>query len=189
MEGVIWQNVVKMYEYRGGRCDTVQDVSGVSARIKNQNYILAQGTARGEPLTCCILADIDIKKDHISAVLKAVAKIQTSGECLLIFSRPPSPYVRNLLDDAKKYPFRVIDCLREIFCFELPRHNLVPRHWIASADEIALLEASYCAKSALPAILERDPAAIWIGARKGDVVMVSRLSETAGEAIAARICK
>jgi DNA-directed RNA polymerase subunit H (RpoH/RPB5) len=190
MVSAVWENVVKMYQYRGGECDTRQDPQDVPARLAQQKYITAEGTTRNGRLICVIIGETEVNKKLITTIMDSVGR-QKPDECLLIFSGTPSSFVRTFLDGEarRKYNYRFLDCNREIFCMELPKHMSVSPHRIATREEISLIESAYCPVGNLPVILEKDPMAIWIGARRGDVVMISRLSETAGEAIAARMCR
>ena len=70
------------------------------------------------------------------------------------------------------------------FSTVVPEAAIVPRHSVASPEMIeAFLKTYYLTKSQLPAILNDDPAVIWCGAHRGDVVEVMRVSETTGSYI------
>ena len=62
-------------------------------------------------------------------------------------------------------------------------HELVPEHIIMKQDEIEELLKKYgITKDKLPKILAKDPVAIAIEAKKGDVLKILRDSITAGKA-------
>ena len=67
--------------------------------------------------------------------------------------------------------------------FDIFAHGLVPPHRIMSKDEVKKLMKKYGLKSLkqLPRILITDPAAIAIGAARGDVLEITRNSEITGE--------
>ena len=67
--------------------------------------------------------------------------------------------------------------------FDIFKHGLVPPHRIMSKDEVKELMKKYGLKSLkqLPRILVTDPAAIAIGAVRGDVLEITRKSITGGE--------
>jgi DNA-directed RNA polymerase subunit H len=72
--------------------------------------------------------------------------------------------------------------------FDIQQHELVPRHEILSETEVKELLASYhIDPSQLPKILDRDPVALSIGAKPGQIVKIIRKSHTAKEAIAYRM--
>ncbi len=61
-------------------------------------------------------------------------------------------------------------------------NELVPKHEILSEEEKKkLLERLGIKEKELPKILESDPAVRALGAKKGDVIRITRKSPTAGE--------
>ncbi len=64
------------------------------------------------------------------------------------------------------------------------RHVLVPKHEILPKKEVdKVLERYKIQLHQLPLIRNTDPAAREIGAKSGDVLKITRISQTAGEAI------
>ena len=62
-------------------------------------------------------------------------------------------------------------------------HNLVPKHQVIKKEEVdALLKKYSIVKKQLPKIHKDDPVTVAIGAKEGDVIKVTRRSQTAGEA-------
>ncbi|NWF95286.1 MAG: DNA-directed RNA polymerase subunit H [Candidatus Thorarchaeota archaeon] len=67
--------------------------------------------------------------------------------------------------------------------FDLFDHELVPKHVIASEDEVKMVLDHYGIKRPhLPRIMRDDPAAKLLGARPGQVLRIERKSKTAGVA-------
>ncbi|MFW9843863.1 MAG: DNA-directed RNA polymerase subunit H [Candidatus Thorarchaeota archaeon] len=65
--------------------------------------------------------------------------------------------------------------------FDLFEHELVPKHWIASDEEIAMVLDHYkIDKAQLPRIASDDPAVKVLGARPGQVLRIERDSLTSG---------
>jgi len=61
-------------------------------------------------------------------------------------------------------------------------HLLVPKHELVSPKEAEkLLKTFNARREQLPYMLGRDPVALEIGAKPGDLVRITRRSETAGE--------
>jgi DNA-directed RNA polymerase subunit H (RpoH/RPB5) len=59
------------------------------------------------------------------------------------------------------------------------RHDLTPKHILLTKEQAEdLLDKYKIRYTDLPEIFEKDPAAIAIGARKGDVIKIIRDSET-----------
>ena len=75
--------------------------------------------------------------------------------------------------------------------FNITKHVLVPRHEVirdkAVIDDI-LARYKLKNKYQLPIILKTDPIAKYYGMKNGDLVKITRASETAGEYIVYRCC-
>ena len=71
---------------------------------------------------------------------------------------------------------------------EIQDHMLVPKHEIMTAEEISdvFSDVEYDIKD-LPKIISTDPVVKSIGAEPGDVLRITRESQTAGEFITYRI--
>ena len=72
--------------------------------------------------------------------------------------------------------------------FNIQKHMLVPKHEIMTEDEILteFVDVDYNFKN-LPKIKVNDPVAESIGAKPGDVLRITRESETAGFFVTYRI--
>lgn len=71
---------------------------------------------------------------------------------------------------------------------ELFRHELVPKHEVLSKEEKEkLLNNLKITPEQLPKILDTDPVVVEIGAKTGDILRITRKSETAGESIYYRL--
>ena len=70
----------------------------------------------------------------------------------------------------------------------ISRHELVPKHILLNPEEKNELLKRYNIKqSQLPKIFTHDPVAKYLGLKRGDVVKIIRVSETAGKYITYRI--
>jgi DNA-directed RNA polymerase subunit H len=73
------------------------------------------------------------------------------------------------------HPYDVFSCV-------IPENQSVPPHRIMSAGEVsAFLEAEHLTFPGLPALPASDPPIVWLGGREGQVVRITRPSQTAGE--------
>jgi len=71
-----------------------------------------------------------------------------------------------------------------IFVHDQPNHVSVPKHRILSTAEAeALLAREHIVRSDLPTIFTTDIAVIWIAGKVGDIIEITRNSETAGRSI------
>lgn len=67
-------------------------------------------------------------------------------------------------------------------------HVLVPKEEILAGDEIKkVFEKYHCTKDNLPKILFSDPSIKLLGARPGDVIRITRNSQTAGKSAYYRV--
>ncbi|MDO9518497.1 MAG: DNA-directed RNA polymerase subunit H [Methanosarcinaceae archaeon] len=72
--------------------------------------------------------------------------------------------------------------------FSLLDHNSVPKHEIIQEDDIrSLLEKYQIEKEQLPKLKESDPVAKELEAVVGDIVKITRISQTAGESLYYRL--
>jgi DNA-directed RNA polymerase subunit H len=71
---------------------------------------------------------------------------------------------------------------------DILKHELVPKHEILSAEEKKdLLEKINATERQLPKILDSDPVINKIEAKPGDVIKITRKSQTAGETVYYRL--
>jgi len=72
--------------------------------------------------------------------------------------------------------------------FEIMGHRLVPLHEVISEKEREEIFKKYkIRQDQLPRILDTDPVAMSIGAKPGQVVKITRKSQTAKKAVAYRL--
>jgi DNA-directed RNA polymerase subunit H len=72
--------------------------------------------------------------------------------------------------------------------YSLLDHELIPKHEIMSEEELKLVLKHYnSGKEQLPKIKVEDPVIKEIGAQVGEVVRITRKSQTAGEAFYYRL--
>ena len=71
--------------------------------------------------------------------------------------------------------------------FDVRKHVLVPKHEILSAEQAkVVLDQFKVTAHQLPVIKNSDPVAEAIGAKPGDILKITRDSQTAGRAISYR---
>jgi len=105
---------------------------------------------------------------------------------------PPSENVINVIRNynKEKHPLLQLFDIRRLQ-FDITQHRRVPAHRIISEDELMKLEKKMNIvdpKKQLPWIDSQDAMAKWIGAKPGDVVEVTRFSESGGNVLYYRYC-
>ncbi|KJE92163.1 DNA-directed RNA polymerase 2 [Capsaspora owczarzaki ATCC 30864] len=90
---------------------------------------------------------------------------------------------------AEAMPQFIIEEFKEAeLLVNITRHTLVPKHEVLSDDDkIALLKQYKLKEAQLPRIHSTDPVARYLGLRRGQVVRITRQSETAGRYITYRL--
>lgn len=116
----------------------------------------------------------------------------THGAIIILATSPSE----NILDMIRTHNSDPKNQLIQLFNisylqFDISTHRKVPRHRLMDQKEIDDLQKKMNItdlKMQLPWIDSQDPMAKWLGARTGDVVEISRLSESAGSYKYYRYC-
>lgn len=116
----------------------------------------------------------------------------THGAIIILATSPSE----NILDMIRTHNSDPKNQLIQLFNisylqFDISKHRKVPRHRLMDQKEIDDLQKKMNItelKMQLPWIDSQDPMAKWLGARTGDVVEISRLSESAGSYKYYRYC-
>jgi DNA-directed RNA polymerase subunit H (RpoH/RPB5) len=91
----------------------------------------------------------------------------------------------NVLDKLKCY-LRIVPFT--MFIMDIPSHCSVPKHEIMNADDAKkFLEEQRIMKKYTQAISDIDPPIVWLGAKIGQFVKITRHSNSAIEAVAIRL--
>lgn len=91
--------------------------------------------------------------------------------------------------NATKLPIQIFE-LRELQ-FNISKHDLIPKHELI--DDVKEIESiikdnNLKSKHQLPIILKTDPMAKYLNLKTGDIVKITRVSQTAGQYIVYRCC-
>lgn len=194
----VYDNLFKYFEYRGM---TPTQPKLTPNKLKeayiNKQYIdvmCKPNNIRDVPTLYRLMSPVATKnhrnKDTLVKVFKALSKIKEI-KCVVFIAWKyekkkkdhESPFKKLKESAAPGTLPEIIVYSYELFVTVVPEHDLVPKHSITGKEEIDSLRID---PKTMPLISSKDPAVIWIGGKKKDVIKIERPSETAGRSIAYR---
>ncbi len=170
--------IIKNYEEWFQEVKNKAEMSGLFAKKINDNDV--------KRIYYHYIPSEKINADSIKNFIQRI-KDTKSESGIIIISGKISPQANIKIQDANtELPidiFTVNDLVVNI-----TEHELVPKHELLPQEEKKKLLDRYKIKeNQLPKILTTDPVAKYLGLKKGDVVKITRVSETAGRYITYRI--
>ena len=127
-----------------------------------------------------------INKETIQHFVKEMQTTEASSGIIITSSTKLSEQAKKQIGNSKELTIEIFN-LNELVV-NITEHELVPNHTLLSKKDKKLLLERYKIKdSQLPKILVSDPIARYLGLKRGDVVKITRKSETAGRYITYRI--
>ncbi|PFH53112.1 hypothetical protein AMATHDRAFT_138149 [Amanita thiersii Skay4041] len=107
---------------------------------------------------------------------------------IIVFPGNMTPSARKVIV-AMAQTYRLEEFSESDLLVNITHHTLVPRHDVLTPEEKKLLLEKYRLKETqLPRIQLADPVARYYGLRRGQVVKITRPSETSGRYASYRIC-
>ncbi|KAG6832816.1 hypothetical protein H0H92_009435 [Tricholoma furcatifolium] len=130
-------------------------------------------------------ASVGIKTMRKLLLILDEKKIQKG---IIVFSGSMTPSARKVIAGMSS-SFRLEEFSESDLLVNITHHTLVPRHDVLTSEEKKLLLEKYRLKETqLPRIQLADPVARYYGLRRGQVVKITRPSETSGRYASYRIC-
>ena len=182
----------KTYEEWEKEIKDKNEMKGIFTKIiKNENENEENESQNGEK---------EIKKIHLyfhyipnaklnkECIQNFIQLMQTDkvNSGMMITSAKLTQQAKQQIEGSKELIIEVFN-LNELVV-NITKHELVPKHTLLSQkDKKQLLDRYKIRDSQLPKILISDPVAKYLGLRRGDVVKITRESETAGRYITYRI--
>ncbi|KAJ3197474.1 hypothetical protein HK101_003172 [Irineochytrium annulatum] len=113
---------------------------------------------------------------------------QSIMKAIVIYQKNLTPSAHKVIHEmAPKYAIEIFQ--EAELLVNITQHTLVPKHVVLSKEQKATLLARYRLKDTqLPRIQPNDPVARYYGLKRGQVVQITRPSETAGKYVTYR-CK
>jgi DNA-directed RNA polymerase I, II, and III subunit RPABC1 len=190
----VWKTLRQMMEVRGYEKDTeIYDYPKWISKIKEKKAI--DGTYikidKKDPnkkikLYYRYFPEQKINSDSIKQYL-TIMRDTNINSGIIIVSGKLSQQAKQKIQDINKELQVEIFTVNELVV-NITEHELVPEHILLPKEEKDLLLKRYKIKeNQLPKILVTDPVARFLGLKRGDVVKITRVSETAGKYITYRI--
>lgn len=201
--GQIYTNLVKLMTYRNVVISSNPiDAETVVQKLNHYEFVTIAGKRskddpRGEATVIIILiapnSKFSSKSGDFKKLLKGFPKMKFGDnlEILVVSEFALTIHIKKYILKYKTQnpKIHIEDYDYSIFMIEAPKHESVPLHTIATDEEVEEFCAQYyTTRDKFPKILQSDTQAVWLGLRPGIVVRIVRVSETAGIAIAYRIC-
>lgn len=198
--GVIYDNLVKLMEYRGAKIThNLKTQPQVAEELNKRGYIEIKGRReyneddpRGMSDIKIVLIAPQSKYSSRSADFESLLKYEGTDplNLIMVSNHDLSSHIKKKIDSYNKDPnLYVENHTYDIFKIETPKHNSVPKHRLMSnAETEKLCHEMYTTKASFPRIVHTDPQAVWLGLRPGMVVEIERYSENSGLAYVYRTC-
>lgn len=193
----VYNNVLNMIAYRKHKLVTAELTDDKLVNLsKSFEYMVIESLSPDTQKYIYIIVFIDstipAKSAEFKKMINSLGAAITSSVNLMVITHIPltTHVIRKVNEIRDEHPNIYLEHhIYDIFYTNIPAHNLVPHHEIATKEEID----EYCkyiknVPSSFPKILITDPMAVWLGARANDVIKVVRASEITGTHTIYRIC-
>ena len=132
-------------------------------------------------------------KNYVTEFLEENPDIDpVSTDFIIILKEKPNDSLLKVVDDLynEKQIYINLFYIKNLL-FNILKHEYVPDHKIISEEDFKNIKNLYNLSSRyqLPIIHRHDPVSIVLGIRPGEVVKITRPSQTAGQYICYRCCK
>ncbi len=207
-EYIPWQvytNLLKMMEYRGiTRRDEPMPADTFVQNLNHYDYVMIRGSRdvsdpREHSIVIVLIApgsnyatkSADFKRLLQKVPVDTSQSQHVATNIIFVSEEKLTTHINKQLNVYKHETPTVYveDYDYEYFLIEIPKHSMVPPHSIPPEEEITQFCNKWCVNRwDFEKISRDDVMAVWLGLRPGMVVKINRISETAGRALAYRIC-
>ncbi|RKO83277.1 DNA-directed RNA polymerase II subunit E [Blyttiomyces helicus] len=109
------------------------------------------------------------------------------SHCILVHPKPISPAAKKYLEKTQKVTIESF--VEDDLLVNITKHRLMPNyHVLTDTEKDIFYKTSRLQDSQLPRISINDPVCRYYGVQRGDVLSITRKSETAGKYVTYRVC-
>lgn len=199
---IVYRNLIKLVGYRGARLvgEPLSD-DALITRLNNYEFVeirAKRDPPPGDPRPKATILIILLSKDskyankvnEIRRILNQIPAGEDELEVMFVSEAGLSSHIKNEISSKRDHENLYIEeHPYYVFMIEAPKHTAVPKHSLATDEEVSeLTQWFYTSKDKFPQICYDDTQCVWLGARPGMVIKIERESETAGTSIAYRLC-
>ena len=188
----VWKTLNKMMEVRGYKIDNIDYDKWIS-KLKESKMmdgiftkVVDKDSNKKIRLYFQYFPDIKLNVENIKSYLTIMQDINANSGIIILSGKITQQAKQKIQEINKELQVEVFT-VNELVV-NIIEHELVPEHILLSKEDKELLLKRYKIKeNQLPKILVTDPVARYLGLKRGDVVKIIRVSETAGRYITYRI--
>lgn len=190
--GEVYTNIPKFLQYRGVKSPHVfMAIEKFSGTLNSYEYVKVDGErvdSRGKSQRVYIFilspgSKYALRAPDFRKLYNTLPKTTDPTEVMFISEYELTNHIRKQIEDIRREsPNIYIESYTyDKFIIVFPEHVAIPPHRIASQAEVEQYYSDFgIAREDMPKILASDTPVVWLGAKSGDVVVVTRRSESAG---------
>ncbi len=183
----VYQTLFRFVEVRGWKEVSEQlSEDEFHDKYRLMNYITIVGVDIDDEPTTIVLTNFGSNiPNHKANFLSMINAVKT--KVILVSNRLLSAGIHEYAQAAN---YQVESYTYAKFVTDMTKCPYVPKHEIMTKSEVdEMLWYRYKTVSDLPGIMRDDTQVIWIGAKVGDVIRITRTSELTGQSIYYRLVK
>ena len=210
--GIVYENMRKFLQYRNIESDhKFETLDKFSQIIKHYGFVPigGKGIKKGNNIQIILMApdskyatkSPDFKKLLGPLITKNVGsksakttneRIERSLNIIIISEKELTNHIVKAINEEYLSQYSMVHIEHytyNLFKQVVPEHVMQPKFTVSTKEEAAeFCKEYYTDIDKFPKITSRDPMAVWLGLKQGDVVRIERTSESAGIAIVYRYC-
>ena len=152
--------------------------------MRSKGFAVFSGKdVRGNPTSIVLTDQASSIPNHKDSFVRLIRQIK--GKIILISNRV---LTTNNISVAAEHDVDIESHTYDRFAIDMTKAPHVPVHSIVTEEEAQeLLSFLHKTRYDMPKILHTDTQVIWLGAKQGDLIRITRLSEVTGESLIYRV--